>query len=195
MLIYLYIKNINTNMFKQIISIFVILILSLNNLLSYLYDNLVIFYDINNIISLRIVELSPEDKEVVNTLEKEYVFSDGSITIVSLKWLNITKSKLNFITNNKSILTNITLKEKNTNYKNKDLSFKRIYLLTEFISSQKEIKEKLLSSIIFLDTSYTFSLVSFNNTYELLLSNNNVLINNNKWPPKISYILNKNIRC
>ncbi len=182
-------------MFKQIISIFVILILSLNNLLSYLYDNLVIFYDINNIISLRIVELSPEDKEVVNTLEKEYVFSDGSITIVSLKWLNITKSKLNFITNNKSILTNITLKEKNTNYKNKDLSFKRIYLLTEFISSQKEIKEKLLSSIIFLDTSYTFSLVSFNNTYELLLSNNNVLINNNKWPPKISYILNKNIRC
>lgn len=180
-------------MFKKILTIFIILLLWVFNLLGYVYDNLVISYDINNSSNLKIVNLSLKDRKLINTVKKQYNFSDGSATIVSIKWLKLSKSKIDFITNYKWILNNF-VNPWDDYYKNKDLSPKRVYDLTASISNTKHYKEKAQNSIdilMFVDDEY---IITWNIFDEFILNKSPILLNTSRWPP-IYYIFNEDIIC
>ena len=181
-------------MIKKIISVFIIFSLSALNLIGYIYDNLSISYDSNSTaIYTKIVKLSPEDHKTINTLNKNYNFSDGSSTNLYVKWLKITKSKLDFKTNNKWILINSSNILSNENIEN-DLAPKKVYVLTSNISKFKNLKEKYLNHTSLISMIYNHMKITETDNYQIILSKNTTLLNSVRWPPEF-YISNPDIKC
>lgn len=181
-------------MIKKIISIFIIFSLSAFNLLGYTYDNLVISYDANSTAEhVRIIQLTDNDKKIISTISKNYTFSDGSSTNLSLKWLKITKSKLDFKTNYKWIFSIIVNKIVNSINK-KDLAPKKIYVLTTTISKLKNIKEKYTNHTNILSMTENNEKNTEKDRYQIILSKEPTLLDSVRWPPEF-YIFNHGIKC
>lgn len=178
-------------MFKKILSIFLVLLLSLFSLFCMIYDNLFISYKLNdyNIISSQF--FSKKDDKILNTLEEKYVFFDGSITKIIIKWLNISKSKLDFKTNYKWIIS----KQKNiSNFylENKNINPYRFYsILYNFFNNKKYNLDKniVLNNFVIIYNNIQEINKFF---YKKILLISNILVIWNKDPP-LYYIFNYDI--
>ena len=175
-------------MLKKIISLFIILSLSIFNIIGYVYDNLALSYDLNSSsIYTKIVKVSSDDYKIINTLKKKYNFSDGSNINLYIKWLKISKYQIDFKTNNKWIATDNT-----TNIIKKDLAPKKAYVLTSSISKFNNIKEKSIDNTNIVYTFYSNIIKEETSSYNIVLNKDFTLFENTRWPP-VFYISNLDI--
>lgn len=131
---------------KKFLAIFIIFAIWFFQVLGYTYDNLFVSYNSNSWLNTYILH-SKIDKTKITTQTKNYKFLDGSYTMVSLKWLNITKNKLDFLTNYNWIISYNSEESFLNQIKSskKDSSPIREYVVTSNNNSKNKNKEKVLN--------------------------------------------------
>lgn len=135
---------------KKLLSIFIVFCIVFTQIISYFYDSFFVSYDIiktnlNNNLSVNIA-----NKNISNLNYQELYShnSDNSITKITIKWLKITQSKLNFITNNKGLFTFNSKNNSNKNLLTNNNSSKNPvkYYITSLVNNLKSKNDKILTN-------------------------------------------------
>lgn len=172
---------------KKLLSVFFVFLLSIFPIIGVTYDYFIDSYDISKTNNTNIIYVSKANSTLLNSLSGTYSFSDGSKVSVTLQWLKITQSKIDFITNYQwffieKIVTNSDTnlqKAKNTHIPTQNL------LLTWAVSWKKSSKEKM-----FFNQEMTF-LDAKNIIFHFNFMEYNVFIQKHfepyslRWPPNI----------
>jgi hypothetical protein len=142
---------------KKFIVVFLILSLSIINFLGYFYDSLFPAFDLSHSNNTSFINYSKKDFKLINELSHIYDYNDWSKTSITIKWIKLSSSKIDFITNYKWFFSDLGDSSKNkiliSRVKN-DNSPKEAFILTN-LSLNKFFKEKidvykLFESIAFL---------------------------------------------
>lgn len=131
---------------KKLLTIFIVFSLSLVQVIGYAFDNLVVSYNSNTSSNTYLIHLQKHDHQKITSQTKKYNFSDGSYTTVSIKWLNITKNKLDFLTNYQGIISYVYDQVFDISIKTSKKSSLpvREYLITSSNNSKFKDKEKII---------------------------------------------------
>lgn len=157
---------------KKLLAIFIVFSMWFFQILGYTFDNLFVSYNSNSSSNTYLVHLSKIDYQKVTSQTKNYKFLDGSHTSISLKWLNISKNKLDFLTNYKWLISynseksfDINLKKSKTNS-----SPIREYLITLNNNWKLKDKEKLLKQKDFFEFNNVFEYENYIELKEFVLT-------------------------